>query len=148
MSDSPAAKTGRPTKYKPEYCIQAAKLCKLGATDKGIADFFDVSEATINNWKIEYPVFLESIKSAKQYSDDEVVKSLYKRALGYEVEEHKNEEGDSGKKTTVTTKQIAGDTTAMIFWLKNRKPGEWRDKQEVDHSGGVEIKQVIRKVID
>ena len=147
MSDNPT-KIGRPSEYKPEYCIQAGKLCKLGATDKGIADFFDVSETTINNWKVGYPEFLESIKSAKQYSDDEVVKSLYKRALGYEFEERKDESGDNGKKISITTKQMAGDTTAMIFWLKNRQPGQWRDKQEVALSGVVEIKKVVRKVID
>ncbi|TRB81349.1 helix-turn-helix domain-containing protein, partial [Mannheimia haemolytica] len=76
---------GQPTKYKPEYVTQVEKLCLLGATDKDIADFFEVAESTINNWKIEYPEFLESIKKGKLLADANVANSLYKRALGYEA---------------------------------------------------------------
>ena len=81
------ADTGRPTKYKPEYSQQTYKLCLLGATDIELADFFDVSEATINNWKIDYPEFLESIKNGKERADATVAESLYKRANGYEHED-------------------------------------------------------------
>ena len=97
---------GQPTAYKPEYPEQARKLCLLGYTDLELADFFSVCEATINNWKIAHPEFLESIKSGKVFADTDVVSSLHDKA-------------------------IDGDTTAMIFWLKNRQPKMWRDKQEI-----------------
>lgn len=122
---------GAPTKYKEQYNEQAAKLCKLGATDKVLADFFDVCETTIDTWKREYPKFLGSIKSAKTFSDELVEKSLYQRALGYEVTEERTEESESGYKTVKQTKHVAADNTSMIFWLKNRKPADWRDKREV-----------------
>ena len=68
---------GRPTEYRPEYAEDTRKLCLLGFTDAQLADFFDVSEATINNWKIAHPEFLESIKKGKEVADCEVVQSLY-----------------------------------------------------------------------
>lgn len=125
-------KGGAPTKYKEEYCEQARKLCILGATDKDIADFFNVTERTINNWKEEHPTFFQSIKDGKLYSDEKVVNALYHRAIGYELQEVKEEEGTNGTKTVTTKRQVAGDTTAQIFWLKNRRPEEWRDKQHVE----------------
>ena len=125
---------GRPTKYKAEFAIQAEKLCKKGFIDTEIADFFNVHVDTIYEWKKVHPSFSESLKDGKRYSDSKVSDALYNRALGYESKETKEEVGDSGSKTTVTTKQVAGDTTAQIFWLKNRQPGEWRDRQELAHS--------------
>ncbi len=52
----------RPTKYQEAYAEQARKLCLLGYTDAELADFFEVSESTINKWKLDYPKFSESIK--------------------------------------------------------------------------------------
>lgn len=100
---------GRPTDYKEEYEQQAYKLCLLGYTDKELADFFGVCEATINNWKHDHPGFLESLKEGKAQSDVEVEQSLRDKALD-------------------------GDTTAQIFWLKNRKPRRWRDRQEIEQT--------------
>ncbi|CAH9016939.1 putative terminase, partial [Vibrio phage 242E40-1] len=125
------ATTGRPTKYKPEYCIQAEKLCRKGFIDTEIADFFEVDVSTLNRWKEAHPEFRESLKSGKSHSDAKVVDALYNRALGYEFEEIKEEsEGGAITKTTRTVKKQAGDTTAQIFWLKNRQPEMWRDKTE------------------
>ena len=122
---------GRPTKYKKEYDEQAAKLCKLGATDVQLADFFGVTEKTLNNWKHEHPRFLQSLKKGKVFSDDKVEMALYDRAIGYEYDEVKEEQSEQGMKRTVTTKRIQ-DNTAAIFWLKNRKPDQWREKVEND----------------
>ena len=131
------AELGRPTKYKPEYKEQVYKLCLLGATDVDIANFFDISEATLNNWKIEHPDFLESIKNGKVHADATVAESLYKRANGYEHEDVdiKMYEGEIIK--TKLIKHYPPDTTAGIFWLKNRRPKDWRDKQEIEHSGQI-----------
>jgi hypothetical protein len=126
---------GRPTKYKAEFCVQAAKLCALGATDAQIADFFEVDEATINRWKQEHPRFCESLKNAKSEHDEKVERSLYERAMGYS---HKSEkifcqEGEVIRAETV--EHYPPDPTSMIFWLKNRQPKKWRDKQEHELSG-------------
>ncbi len=127
-------KDGRPTRYKSEYAEQSYKLCLLGYTDKELATFFNVCEATINNWKLNHSDFLESLKKGKALADGEIVDSLYNRALGYEhPDEHiSNFQGEITK--TKIIKHYAPDTTACIFWLKNRQPDKWRDKQVVNIS--------------
>lgn len=123
----------RPTDYREEYAEQARKLCLLGYTDKQLADFFNVSEQTINTWKIKHPQFLESIKRGKEIADVNVVESLYKRAIGIEYDEIELKTDGKVKSKRVVKKFIPPDTTAQIFWLKNRQPKSWRDKQEIDH---------------
>ena len=122
---------GRPSKFKDEYCEQAFRLAELGATDAQIGSFFHVTEQTINNWKNDYPEFFESIKSGKENPDDEVERSLFERAMGYSHPEEKIfcHQGDVVRADTV--KQYAPDTTACIFWLKNRRPEQWRDRKEL-----------------
>lgn len=122
-------KIGRPTKFKEEYIEQAYKLTMLGFTDSDLASFFEVDESTINNWKNDYPEFLESLKKGKAIADAEVAMKLYARAMGYKTQEFREEDS----KTVVVTKEVAPDTTAQIFWLKNRQPKLWRDKQEIDN---------------
>lgn len=125
---------GAPTKYKKEYCRQAEKLCRLGATDKDLADFFEVEESTINNWKLAHPEFLESIKE-KDFCDNEIVASLHKRAKGYKrIVERITRDG-----VVPCTEEVPPDPTSMIFWLKNRQSAKWRDKTDIEHSGNVEV---------
>lgn len=128
---------GRPTKHKKEYNEQSYKLCLLGATDKDLADFFEVEESTINNWKSEFPEFLESIKRGKLIADANVADRLYQKALGYEhddielkVVSNGNNSGSEVQKVPVR-KYYPPDTTAAIFWLKNRRSKDWRDKQSI-----------------
>lgn len=143
---------GRPTDYRDEYCEQVEKLCKLGATDAELADFFEVTETTVNNWKITHPEFFESIKKGKIIADANVAQRLYQRATGYEYSEVTFEKIDNKVNLEVTpdamittdayrkkivTKELAPDTTAAIFWLKNRQPAKWRDKTEQDISGNL-----------
>ncbi|ROI03041.1 terminase [Chryseobacterium sp. G0240] len=130
---------GAPTKYNPEYNDQVYKICLLGATDKDLADFFNVAESTINNWKKEYPEFLESIKRGKQIADANVADRLYQRALGFEhdSEEIKVIEGDIER--VPVRKVYPPDPTSAIFWLKNRQPEKWRDKQEIENNGNLTI---------
>lgn len=123
----------RPSKYKEEFNIQAYKLCLLGATDKELADFFEIDEATINRWKEKYPKFCESLKRGKVQADSEIASKLYHRAKGYEHEDiqfatFQGEITDQVK----YIKHYPPDTTAAIFWLKNRQRDKWRDKQETD----------------
>lgn len=124
---------GRPSKYKSELDGQAAKLCKLGATDRELAEFFEVSESTLNLWKLQHPSFSESLKRGKAESDDRVEQSLYRRALGYSHDAVKilmTKEGAVFREEYI--EHYPPDTTACIFWLKNRRPDLWRDKFDVD----------------
>lgn len=134
---------GRPTDYRGEYNEQVEKLCRLGATDKELADFFDVTEQTINNWKESHPGFFESIKKGKIEADANVADRLYQRALGFEHDSEEIKIADGEVIRVPIRKIYPPDPTAAIFWLKNRRSKEWRDKQEIDqkteHSGGIDI---------
>jgi len=138
---------GQPTIYKDEYCEQAEKLCKLGMTDAELASFFDVTETTINNWKLKHPEFFESIKKGKYLADGNVAERLYQRAIGFEhpSEEIKilNDEGKQRITRVPITKIYPPDTAAAIFWLKNRQRAKWRDKVETEHSGSIENRQIV-----
>lgn len=131
---APVAKraTGRPSRYKPEYVEQAQKLCKLGMIDKELAEFFGVSEQTLNTWKKAHPEFLESLKGGKALADAEVAAKLFRRATGYEHPEDDIRAINGEIVITPTIKHYPPDTTAAIFWLKNRQPKRWRDKPEGD----------------
>lgn len=145
---------GRPTDFKTEYVDLAYNYCLLGATDKELATFFNVCESTINNWKISNPEFMESIKKGKDLADAHIATKLFDRASGAEVKKQqafkvKEVTYENGKRLKETekielvelTEVIAPDTTAAIFWLKNRKPEYWRDKQDIqiDNEGAPTI---------
>ena len=130
-----AKKVGRPTSYNDEYAEQARKLCLLGATDKEMADFFGVSVTTVDNWKKNIPEFVGALKEGKVQADVDVANSLYQRATGYEWTEQqaiKVKVGQYEEKVELVEvrKATPPDTTAGIFWLKNRRKADWRDKQE------------------
>lgn len=113
-------------------------LCRLGATDKDMAEFFGVSEQTVNAWKKAHPEFLEALKEGKTMADAEVADRLYKRATGYSHVDTKfaTHEGKITDREEYT-KHYAPDTVACIFWLKNRRPDLWRDNVGLEHSGKI-----------
>ena len=146
---------GRPPKYKEEYNDQAYKLCLLGHTDKELAQYFEVDISTITRWKQDYPDFCTSVKRGKEIADAEVAHSFYKRAKGYKYKEVTKEATKSSKKdsqdqsddsegediesiekklkvTKIITKEVPPDAGAALNWPKNRQPGKWRDKKEVE----------------
>ena len=125
----------RPSNYKAEYAEQARKLCLLGATDKELADFFEVSEQTINAWKTAHKEFLESVKRGKMQADSDVADRLYQRAMGYEHPETDLRVVAGTIVATPITKVYAPDTAAAIFWLKNRQRKHWRDKVDQEITG-------------
>lgn len=127
---------GRPTDYQESYNEQAEKLCKLGATDAELADFFEIAESTLNNWKSVYPDFMESIKKGKTLADAEVADKLYKRATGYSHEDVDIKCFDGQIIETPLIKHYPPDTAAAIFWLKNRQRKKWRDKIETGITDG------------
>lgn len=129
-------KIGRPTKFDPEYVEQAYKLALLGATDKQLADFWGVSEKTINTWKRTYPDFLQSLKAGKLQADATISEALFHRAKGYSHPAIKILVADGVVQQVPYTEHYPPDATSLIFWLKNRQPGMWRDKVEHTGEGG------------
>lgn len=129
----------RPTKFKPEFIEQARKLCRLGATDMEIADFFGIEVRTLYRWKAENEEFCQALKIAKEEADERVERSLFARANGYEHDEVDIKVVAGQIVQTPIRKYYPPDTTACIFWLKNRKKADWRDKQDVEHSGSVTV---------
>lgn len=127
-------KAGRKSSYQEVYANQALKLCLLGATDDELADFFGINVATLNRWKKSFPEFCESLKKGKAIADANVASKLYSRAIGYDAKATKFATNE-GKITDRVEyiEHYPPDTTAAIFWLKNRQPGKWRDKKEVEN---------------
>lgn len=128
---------GRPSSFRAEYVHWAEKMARLGATDADLADALGVCETTINKWKRERLEFCEALKRGKQFSDAEVAEKLFRRATGYE---HKAVKIVADAKTGAEhqveyIERYAPDTTACIFWLKNRRPDLWRDRIDNTHSG-------------
>jgi len=133
---------GRPSRYKAEYAELAYKFCLLGADDNRLAEMFEVDVSTVNRWKLAHASFCESIKRGKEIADANVAQQLYHRATGYSHPEviTASYQGQITDKVEVV-KHYAPDPTAAIFWLKNRQPKQWRDKQDIEHSG--EVKQTV-----
>lgn len=125
----------RPSKFKEEFIQQATKLCRIGATDAEVADFFGIDVRTLYRWKNESETFCQALKAGKVEADERVERSLFARALGYEHPEVDIRVVDKEIIQTPIIKYYPPDTTAAIFWLKNRKPAEWRDRQEIEHGG-------------
>lgn len=121
-------------KRKYEYWLTPEGLIKLegwardGLTDEQIAKNIGINRDTLYRWKKAYPDFSDALKRGKEVIDRQVENALLKRALGYTYDEVTFEDGVEVKRVR---KQVVPDTTAQIFWLKNRKPEEWRDKREI-----------------
>lgn len=137
-------------KGKYEEWLEDDKLLLLqgwardGLTNEQIANNIGISTVTLYDWQNKYPSFSNALKKGKEVVDIEVENALLKRAMGYTYEEKTIE---NGKVTKIVTKQVAPDTTALIFWLKNRKPQVWRDKQEVQSNVEVENLNVLADIL-
>lgn len=119
----------------PEGLLKVEGWARDGLTDEQIAKNMGITAKTLYAWKNKYGEICKSLKKGKEVVDRQVENALFKRAIGYEYTETTREavrDPESGEvKMQVTkkvTKQVVPDTTAQIFWLKNRKPDKWRDK--------------------
>ncbi len=145
---------GRPLSYDPAYADQARKICQIGATDQEIADFFEVDVRTIYRWKHDHDEFCQALKAGKDVADERVERSLYQKAIGYEQEEVKifMPGGATDPVYAPFRAKIAPDTTAAIFWLKNRRSSEWRDVKATELSGpgggAIPVQEVRRTIVD
>ena len=130
---------GRPYFYETnikDKLILVEGWARDGLTNEQIAEKLGIGLSTLYKYQSENMEFMDALKRGKEVVDREVENALFKRAMGYEYEEVTFE---GGKETKTVKKQVAPDVTAQIFWLKNRKPKEWRDKRETaitDADGG------------
>ena len=149
---------GRPTLYKKEYAELAYNYTILGATDEILAKFFEVSIQTIHNWKHEHEEFLDSLKKGKEIADMTIASRLFERAKGVMIKRQQafkvksTEYSKDGKKlmdyedikVVDVMQEEPPDTTAIIFWLKNRAPQQWRDKVENKLSFEGQVQPIIQ----
>lgn len=118
-----------------------------GLTDEQIAEKIGIRRTTLYDWKKKYSDISDALKRGKEVVDRQVENALLKRALGYEFKEITKELTEDGMRVTkVITKQQAPDTTAQIFWLKNRKPEEWRDKKETEITGSLNVASTAKEI--
>lgn len=129
------ADIGRPSSYKPEFARQAEMLCEFGATDKELADFFEVSTPTIWRWGADFPEFRSALKAGKAAADERVERSLYHKAIGYSFPSEKVFQFQGSIIRAPVVEHVPPDTTACIFWLKNRRQQQWRDVHKHEHGG-------------
>lgn len=119
-----------------------------GLTDEQIAHNIGIAERTFTDWKDRFPSISAALKKGKAPVDIQVENALLKRALGYDYEEITTEifdmpDGTKRKHIKKVTKMVIPDTTAQIFWLKNRRPDKWRDKVEGAPEGNNDLLQSL-----
>lgn len=132
----------------PEGLLKIEGWARDGLIDEQIAQNIGIRATTLYEWKKRFPQFSEALKRGKEVVDRQVENALLKRALGYEYEEIKEKfEGDILTERTITKKEVVADTTAQIFWLKNRKPDTWRDKPEGTQKGDTSLFEGIVKTV-
>jgi len=123
---------GRPTLYAPEFCAQAHNYCLLGATNEDLAGFFGVCTSTIDNWIARHDDFAAAVKQGRAEADARVARCLYDRAVGYDQRSEREVVVRGERITLAQTIHHPPNVQACIFWLRNRRPRDWR----VPESGG------------
>ena len=124
--------------------------CRDGLIEEEIAKKLNIGMSTLSKYKVEHVELVEALKRGKEVIDYEVEQKLLKRAMGYDYDEVTKENllnpitNEFGLEVTkVVRKHVLPDTTAQIFWLKNRKPKEWRDKRDIEMSGETTVNNNI-----
>lgn len=140
-------KAGRKPEYQPSYAKIAEKAAQTGATDEEIAELFEVNTRTLYKWKLKHPELGQALKAGKSLADERVERALYQKAIGYRFQAVKifMPGGATEPVYAPYVEEAAPDTTAAIFWLKNRKPEEWRDKHELTGANGAPFVLQISK---
>lgn len=156
MSGKKAGNRGRRGKYEDwlteDGLLKVQGWARDGLSNEQIAHNIGINKDTLYEWQKRFSDFSDALKKGKEVVDREVENALLKRAMGYEYDEVTQEpvtDKDTGitemRVTKRVTKQIVPDVTAQIFWLKNRKPDEFRDKRDVELSGHVDLGSIIEK---
>ena len=122
---------GQPTGYHPRFAEIAKAMCRLGASDADLAQEFEVKTQTIWLWRCKHQEFFDALTEGKHAFDERVERCLAIKACGYSVNVEKLfcYEGQIIRAETI--EHYPPDPSAIKMWLTNRKPNEWRDKQEL-----------------
>jgi hypothetical protein len=141
---------GRKIKYNPDtFPLLAEGYAREGFNDKQIADKLGIGLSSFYKYQREFSEFLESLKKGKAPVDFKAENALLKRVLGYTYEEKTTEMRIDEKGNTkpvvvkIVKKEVPPETTAIIFWLKNRRPDKWREKQSIE----VEVEHPLMSAI-
>jgi hypothetical protein len=121
---------GRPTLYKPEYADRARDLCSRGATNKDLAGRFGVARSTIDLWIASHPEFAEAVQQGRDVADASAVESLFTRVTGYNHQAEKVFLYRGEPRTATYTAHVPPETRACMYWLRNRRPEDWREISE------------------
>lgn len=128
-----------------EGLIKIEGWARDGLTNEQIAHNMGITRKTLQEWLNKFSDISDTLKRGKEVVDRQVENALLKRAMGYKYDEITYEDGEETKRVT---KEVVPDTTAQIFWLKNRKPIEWRDKQQLEHSGTLNFTDKTKEIMD
>ncbi len=145
-------KPGKPAKnmgaWDETIPERAYELCLLGLKDAELATAFGVSIYSIDKWKQVHPAFKEALQRGKEQADARVAEALYHKAVGYshKVTEIKIIDGEIVKVPII--KAFPPDTTACIFWLKNRQRQVWTDTRQHSHTGKLEMEHKVKNNLD
>ena len=150
-------KAGRRGKYEDwitkDGLLKVQGWARDGLSNEQIAHNIGINKDTLYEWQKRFSDFSDALKKGKEVVDREVENAMLKRALGYDYEEVVQRPVVIDKETGETemrvvqrvNKHVAPDVTAQIFWLKNRKPEEFRDKRDVELSGNVDLGAIIER---
>jgi hypothetical protein len=140
---------GRKSLFRKHMIGPAKMLAKLGATNAEMAEAFGVTSNAVRGWRENNPVFSATIKDGKDESDNRVVESLFKRATGYSHPDVHISTYEGKPIVTKITKHYPPDATSCIFWLKNRRSNEWKDRSEniLQNPDGTALEPITVKVI-
>lgn len=132
-----ARKSKWETHVKP-YIMSIEAWARSGLLDKDIASKLNVAYSTFRTYVKQHTELEEALQTSKEIANAAVESKLYQRACGYNYEEVRTkEEGEKVTEVTTITRHVVPDITAQKFWLMNREPDRWKEKQDVNLSGTV-----------
>lgn len=144
-AEQEAPKVGRPTDYRPEFVQKAADACFNGATLYEVAELLGVCRTTLNQWRAKYPEFATALTlGGDNQCTARIRASLFERGIGYSHPDVHIAAGKEGVTITPITRHYPPDYQSMSLWLRNRAPGEWKDKQEVEHTASQDLLDVMK----
>jgi hypothetical protein len=131
-------KRGRKSTFDKRFIDVAKRMAYLGATDQDLAVAFGVTIKCVMEWRAKHPQFGDALKLGKNEADQRVERSLYQKAVGYSYDSVKIFMPAGAKKPVIVpyVEHVPPDTTAGVFWLKNRDPAHWRDAWQIEASVG------------
>lgn len=135
------------SKFRPEYLKHVERWGKEGLTTREIATNLGVTEQTFYNWLSSFPDLVIAHRLGKEASDERVTRSLYHRAIGYTFDSEKVFQFQGSEVRVPVVEHVPPDTNAAVFWLKNRRPKEWRERVEQDVTHTLHLSDSVQALV-